>query len=71
MIHIAALNLGVITIKTNGGERTESHPPHPNFHEPLIDNFADAVINGREPAIDGESGRYVSKLIEEIYERGA
>ena len=70
-IHIPVLNLGVMRIKTSDGERTESHPPNPNFHEPLIADFVDAVINGREPAVDGEAGRYVSKLIEAIYERGA
>ncbi len=70
-IRIAALNLGVMTIKTADDERTESHPPNANFHVPLIEDFAGAVLSGREPQVDGVAGREVSRLIEEIYENGA
>ena len=70
-IHIPVLNLGQLTIKTGGTETHESHPPHPNFHQPLIEDFADAILSGREPQVDGIAGREVSRLIEEIYARGA
>ena len=70
-IQIPSLNLGVMTIKTRDGERTESHPPTANFHEPLIEDFAKAVLLDREPRVDGETGREVSRLIEEIYAKGA
>jgi predicted dehydrogenase len=70
-ISLPALNLGVMTIKTSGGQRTESHPPSPNFHVPLVEDFAEAVLRDREPQVDGADGREVSRLIEEIYEKGA
>lgn len=70
-IHIPALNLGEMTIRTKDGVRKESHPPTANFHHPLIEDFVEAVCEGREPAVDGQAGRYVSMLIEEIYERGS
>jgi predicted dehydrogenase len=66
-IHISALNLGEMTIRTGGNERYESHPPHDNFHQPLIDDFASAVLSGSEPLVDGESGRDVSRAIYQIY----
>jgi predicted dehydrogenase len=36
---------------------------------PLIEDFADAVLNNREPKITGETGREINKIIEEIYAR--
>ncbi len=68
-IHIAALNRGDITIKTGETERGESHPPHANVHQPLISDFANAVLQGAEPLVDGKVGRDVSRVIEEIYHR--
>ena len=70
-IHIPVLNMGEMTIKTGDVMRNESHPPTANFHEPLIEDFADAVLLDREPAVDGGAGREVSRLVEEIYEKGA
>ncbi len=69
-IHIPALNLGGMTIKTGDTVTKESHPPAPNFPEPLISDFADAVLRDRQHRVDGTAGREVSRLIEEIYEKG-
>lgn len=66
-IHIPVLNLGGITVNSGGSTRSESHPPHANFHQPLIEEFTDAVLNGREPCVGGEMGREVQRLIKEIY----
>ena len=41
-IHISALNSGEIRIVNGSRSKTESHPPSPNFHSPLIEDFADA-----------------------------
>ena len=68
-IHIPVLNKGDITIKTAGGERTESHPPHANIHLPLIADFADAVLNEREPSVRGTTGLAVALLEDRIYNR--
>ncbi len=69
-VHIPVLNLGEMMIRIGDTETKESHPPAANFHEPLIENFANAILQDREPQVDGVAGRYVSRLIEEIYERG-
>lgn len=68
-VHIRQLNAGDLTVRTNGGERRESYPPHPNLHRPLIDDFADAVLNGRPPGVDGSIGRDVALIEERIYDR--
>ncbi len=66
-IHVPVLNNGEIRIGTDKGERTELHPPAANFHEPLIEDFVEAVLAHREPAVNGESGRMVASLEEQIY----
>ncbi|NOT46575.1 MAG: Gfo/Idh/MocA family oxidoreductase, partial [Acidobacteria bacterium] len=67
--HIPVLNSGDIVIKTTDGERNESHPPHANIHQPLIEDFADAVRTGREPRVGGETGRMVAAIEDKIYGR--
>jgi predicted dehydrogenase len=66
-IHVPVLNQGTVRIKSAGGERSESHTPHPNIHQPLIDDFARAVLEGREPKVGGSIGREVARVEEEIY----
>jgi hypothetical protein len=66
-IHIPVLNQGLMRIKTAAGERTETHPPHPNLHQPLIDDFTQAVLTNREPRVDGPVGCAVAKIEAEIY----
>lgn len=66
-INIPVLNSGDIRIKTAAGETTESHPPHANIHQPLIEDFTDAVLIGREPRVSGETGRLIALLEDEIY----
>jgi predicted dehydrogenase len=69
-IHIPVLNKGDMTVRTGDNERAESHPPAANFHAPLIEDFADAVLNGREPRVGGETGGDVAWVIGKIYEKG-
>ena len=66
-IDIARLNDGRIRLKTSEGEREENHPPHSNLHQPLIDDFTEAVLNNRNPRVDGRLGREVTRVEEEIY----
>ena len=68
-IHIPVLNTGEMRIKTAAGERAESHPPHSNIHQPMIEDFTDAVLKGREPRVGGETGRAVARLEDKIYAR--
>ncbi len=69
-IHIPSLNRGEIRIVTATGERIESHPPHPNIHQPLIEDFTRAVLYGREPEVGGNVGRAVALIEERIYAGG-
>jgi predicted dehydrogenase len=66
-MHIPVLNQGNMTIRSGNSERAESHPPHANFHQPLIGEFADAVLNGREPLVGGAAGREVQSVLAQIY----
>lgn len=66
-IHVASLNEGKMRIRTGDGERQEAHPPASNTHQPLIDDFAQAVLHGRAPTVNGERGREVARIEEEIY----
>jgi predicted dehydrogenase len=69
-IHTTSLNRGEIRIVTAAGERIESHPPHANLHQPLIEDFTRAVLDGREPEVGGDVGRAVAMIEEEIYAGG-
>ncbi|MGH9832496.1 MAG: Gfo/Idh/MocA family protein [Blastocatellia bacterium] len=66
-IHIPVLNRGQMRVRTAESEREESHPPHANIHQPLIEDFTRAALDGREPKVGGEIGREVARIEEEIY----
>jgi predicted dehydrogenase len=66
-IHIPVLNKGEMTVVVGDGTREEFHPTASNTHQPLINNFAEAVLNGRKPEVGGEIGRLVNSVIEQIY----
>ncbi|HEX8639362.1 MAG TPA: Gfo/Idh/MocA family oxidoreductase [Pyrinomonadaceae bacterium] len=67
-IHIPVLNQPEMKIKTENGERLENHPTHQNTHQPLIEDFAEAVLANREPRVGGETGKAIAVLEERIYE---
>jgi predicted dehydrogenase len=69
-IHVPVLNGDTLTVKTRKGERTESHPPHSNVHQPLVEDFVEAVLHKREPEVGGETGRQVQEVLAAIYGRG-
>jgi predicted dehydrogenase len=69
-IHVPVLNEGTLRVRAGGTgleERQEHHPPHANLHQPLIEDFARAVLEGREPEVGGEIGLEVQRLIEAVY----
>jgi len=66
-IHIHVLNEGTMRVLTKNGERIETHPNHPNIHQPLIEDFATAVLERRDPIVTGEVGRSVALIEEKIY----
>src|SRR5262245_39194549 len=69
-IHTPSLNRGEIRIVTGVGEKIESHPPHANLHQPLIEDFTRAALDGREPEVGGDVGRAVARIEERIYAGG-
>jgi len=69
-ISVPVLNAGEMRIRTSNGERAESHPPAANIHQPLIEDFVQAVLTNRQPEVSGEIGRMVAKIEGEIYARG-
>ncbi len=68
-MHIPVLNSGTLRIKTGDVDRTESHPPHANIHQPLIEDFAEAVFDDRAPRVDGSTGRMIAAIEDQIYGR--
>jgi predicted dehydrogenase len=66
-VRIASLNRGDITVRAGGRERSESHPPAANVHQPLVDDFVEAVRTGRAPSVDGHAGRAVAAVQDAIY----
>jgi len=66
-IHVPVLNKGEIRIVTEAGERTELHAPRENIHQPLLEDFIDAVLNDRQPQVGGEIGRAVAEVLEMVY----
>jgi predicted dehydrogenase len=68
-IHIPVLNKGTMRVLTADGERTETHSNAKNIHQPLIDDFARAVLENREPILTGEIGRNVAAVEARIFSR--
>jgi predicted dehydrogenase len=69
-IHIPALNRGDIRIVTAAGDHVESHPPHTNIHQPLIEDFTRSVLDNRYPEVGADVGRAVALIEEKIYASG-
>ena len=51
---------------------TRAHPNgfvrrHANLHQPLVEDFVAAVREGREPAVTGEIGLEVARVMARIY----
>jgi len=66
-LHVPVLNEGHMKVITNYAEWTENHPPNPNFHEPLIEDFMKAVIENRQPRVYGRIGKEVNRILSEAY----
>jgi len=68
-IHVPVLNEGKVKVTTEAGAREESHRPAANWHQPLIEDFARAVIENRDPTVDGAIGLAVAEIEERIFEQ--
>jgi predicted dehydrogenase len=69
-VHVDVLNEGKLRIVTHADVREERHPPHTNLHQPLVEDFVAAVRERRDPAVTGEVGLEVARVIAEIYRSG-
>jgi predicted dehydrogenase len=65
-IHVPILNDGKLHVITKAGAREEFHPAAANLHQPLIEDFARAIVEDREPLVNGAIGLAVAKIEEEI-----
>lgn len=68
-LHIAKLNQGDLRIVTSDGERIEAHPPHTNIQLPSIADMTEAILENRQPQVDGQIGREVARIEDIIYRR--
>lgn len=68
-LQVPVLNEGKLRIIAPEGARIEHHPPHANLHQPLVDDFVAAVREGSEPAVPGETGLAVQRVLAAIYGR--
>ena len=66
-VRVDGLNEGRLCVMSKEGASLQSHPPHANLHQPLIDDFTRAVIEGGPPRVDGRVGQKVSEVLELIY----
>lgn len=66
-VRVEVLNEGGLRLRTAEVERFETHAPPANLHQPLIDDFARAVVEHRSPRVDGHIGQKVSEIMESIY----
>lgn len=66
-IHVPILNKGEMLLRIGNDEKTELHPPAENVHLPLVKDFTESVLNDSVPAVTGETGRDIARIIEEIY----
>jgi predicted dehydrogenase len=65
--HVPVLNQGLLRLATATGTREEQHPPPTNLHLPLVADFVAAVREGRAPAVAGETGLEVSRVLAAVY----
>ncbi|NDD65268.1 MAG: hypothetical protein EBZ36_15030, partial [Acidobacteria bacterium] len=68
-LHVPVLNQGHLLVRTAAGERSEFHPPHPNIHQPLIEDFVAALHDDRPPLTDGHLGREIARIEDPFYGR--
>lgn len=62
-LHVSVLNEGSLRVVSEPRERTELHPPSGNIHQPLIEDFAQSILEARQPVVTGEIGRAVAEVV--------
>ena len=67
--HVPVLNEGRLRLTTTSGTTEEHHPAPANLHQPLVEDFVAAVREGRPPAVSGEVGLEVSRVLAGVERR--
>jgi len=68
-IHVPVVNQGRMKIINCDRVREEVLPPAMNIHQPLVQDFVDAVLEGRDPKVGGEIGKAVAEIEDQIYRK--
>ena len=50
-------------------ELMETHPAPRNLHGPLVADFVSAILENREPLVNGEEGRRTNEIMERVYKK--
>lgn len=66
-LRAAPLNGNSLEIETAGDRVVERHNPPENLCGPLVADFTQAVLQGREPRVSGVEGRVTNAVIEAAY----
>jgi predicted dehydrogenase len=66
-MNVEVLNEGNLIITTRDSLRSELHAPAQNIHQPLIEDFVQAVLDNRQPQVTGEMGKAVAEVEDKIY----
>ena len=66
-VRVNTLSQGAITVTTAGSRQTETLPPHPNPHLPLIEAFTRCLLEGAAPEVDGRIGLRVQQIVDDAY----
>ena len=67
-VTVDALNSGEMKIVIGKDQELVSLPPEPNFHAPLIRDFANAIAEKSSPKVTGEIGKQTNDVIAKAYE---
>jgi predicted dehydrogenase len=62
-IHLPRLNGAELRVWSGGEETVEHHPAPDNLHQPLVEQFVDAILGGGDPAVGGRVGREVNRVL--------
>ena len=66
-VRVNTLSQGAVTLTSSGRSCSETLPPHPNPHLPLIEAFTQSLLEGTTPEVDGRIGLRVQELVDEAY----
>jgi predicted dehydrogenase len=65
------LNGTDVVLRTRSGEQVLSPGRPANLHQPLVEDFVEAVLQGRDPLVSGEEGVKASAILEAAYRSAA